>query len=994
MYTTVIVLVMFAALLGPPALVALSWLVQGVLQWRAQRQLLQGAIAQATRTAHGLLWMEGIKVRIFHLMSYPTFDRHRIERRLYHLGVTGTVIRVAGILQGAGELDEAEQLLDGALDHTREIGAESTRGQALILCERAACRIYRGAVAEARPLLERAVAIERELARQRPQDADAEISAARLAQAIAWGADPDSAHVGNALVKLGAVYQTIGDYPAAVRAYEEARKEFGERWAKPREEIGELLNNVGNLFLETGDLDQAEPVLRHAVEYQRRAHGDQHPAYATALLNLAVSHQRSGEYPEAIERMRESIRIRTEVLGASHPESVFAVSHLAHALCEAGDDEAAKPFADQAVAGRLAFGEGHPLHLHALATRARLDVAAGRPADALARLREVTTVERRAIGRTFAVTSDGQRLGYLEKVRQHLFTVLSLVRTHLPEDPAAVAEAFDLVLSRKGLAAEAAAARRDAVLGGRYPHLEGKLRTLSMLHQQIAARVLAGPGSEGGKAHRRVLEEWQERQAALEVELAGAIPEVSLEQRLLAADRHIVAARLPVRSALIEFVRFDLFDYLAVPARAEQIWQPARYLAFVLRPEAPEKVLMVDLGEAEEIEYLVGELRTELLGGPGSGVRGMALFDDEIPEETGPTSPGCELRKCVVGPIQGALEGVEHLIVAPDGELAVVPFEVLPSAEGRPLVESYRFSYLGVGRDALRFGEMGRPPGKPLVIAGPDFDLGCRTDLQSVRAKEDGLQIRPTAEDGLQIRPTVEDELQIRPIEKARTAVSRDLDRSTFRFPPLPGALEEGRVVATLLGVEPAIGPAAVEAELMEASGPRVLHLATHGFFLPDRPAAPGQRFRGALESALLRSGLALAGANTWLVGGTPPPRAGDGLLTAEEVTGLDLLGTELVVLSACETGLGDVSAGEGVFGLRRSFQLAGAAAVVMSLWKVPDEPTRELMEVFYRRLLAGESRAEALRRAQLQTRSRYPDPRDWGAFILQGEPGALRKEG
>jgi CHAT domain-containing protein len=148
------------------------------------------------------------------------------------------------------------------------------------------------------------------------------------------------------------------------------------------------------------------------------------------------------------------------------------------------------------------------------------------------------------------------------------------------------------------------------------------------------------------------------------------------------------------------------------------------------------------------------------------------------------------------------------------------------------------------------------------------------------------------------------------------------------------------------------------------------------------------------VESALLRSGLALAGANTWLVGSTPPLGAGDGLLTAEEVTGVDLLGTELVVLSACETGLGDVRAGEGVFGLRRTFQLAGAAAVVMSLWKVADDPTRDLMEAFYRHLLVGTPRAEALRQTQLQTRSRYPDPRDWGALIFQGGSGAVEAAG
>jgi CHAT domain-containing protein len=315
--------------------------------------------------------------------------------------------------------------------------------------------------------------------------------------------------------------------------------------------------------------------------------------------------------------------------------------------------------------------------------------------------------------------------------------------------------------------------------------------------------------------------------------------------------------------------------------------------------------------------------------------------------------PGSDLRAKVLDSVREALDGIEHIIVAPDGELAVLPFEVLPGHDGRPLLEDYRFSYLAVGRDALRVGAADRSTAKPLVIAGPDFDLGSAGPV--------GAEQQPGTS----------------------AAVSRDMDRSSLRFPPLPGALEEGREVAALLGVEPVAGPEAVEACVMEASAPRVLHLATHGFFLADRTS------RGTIsESPLLRSGLALSGANTWLAGGASLSRAGDGLLTAEEVTGLDLLGTELVVLSACETGLGEVRAGEGVFGLRRSFQLAGAAAVVMSLWKVPDAATRELMRAFYRHLLAGVARAEALRRAQREVRSRYPDPRDWGAFVLQGNPG------
>src|SRR5262249_42031805 len=139
--------------------------------------------------------------------------------------------------------------------------------------------------------------------------------------------------------------------------------------------------------------------------------------------------------------------------------------------------------------------------------------------------------------------------------------------------------------------------------------------------------------------------------------------------------------------------------------------------------------------------------------------------------------------------------------------------------------------------------------------------------------------------------------------------------------------------------------------------------------------------------------GVALAGGNAFLRGGAPPEGAEDGLLTAADVAGMDLLGTELVVLSACETGLGAVHASEGVFGLRRSFIVAGAKTLVMSLWKVPDKQTQQLMVDFYRRLLAGTPRAQALREAQNELRKTHPHPFYWGAFICQGEPGPLRPQ-
>jgi CHAT domain-containing protein len=212
-----------------------------------------------------------------------------------------------------------------------------------------------------------------------------------------------------------------------------------------------------------------------------------------------------------------------------------------------------------------------------------------------------------------------------------------------------------------------------------------------------------------------------------------------------------------------------------------------------------------------------------------------------------------------------------------------------------------------------------------------------------------------------------------------------------------------------MLGVQPWLDVAALESRVKTCRSPRILHLATHGYFLADQERNPNLAVRdlgavgftsgrvlrqlSGLENPLLRSGLALAAVNRWLKGDVTPAEAEDGLLTAEDVSGLDLLNTDLVVLSACETGLGEIYVGEGVFGLRRAFVLAGAKTLVMSLWKVPDQQTQELMEDLYGRILAGQGRVDALRDAQLALKIRYPDPLYWGAFICQGDPGPLPRQ-
>jgi CHAT domain-containing protein len=321
----------------------------------------------------------------------------------------------------------------------------------------------------------------------------------------------------------------------------------------------------------------------------------------------------------------------------------------------------------------------------------------------------------------------------------------------------------------------------------------------------------------------------------------------------------------------------------------------------------------------------------------------------------------------VFDPLVSALRGCRRLFIAPDAELCTVPFEVLPLGDRR-LVDDYHVSYLTTGRDVLRFGARpGVPATDPVVIANPNFDLSSSSGVVAKAV----------------------------PVERQ----SRDLARATQRFEPLPGTGEEGTRVAERLGVRPWLRDEALEGRLKARRSPRVLHVATHGFFLADevnpRPDRASDRlFGAALEDPLLRSGLALAGANTWRARGVLPPEAEDGILNAADVSQLDLGATDLAVLSACETGLGELRRGDGVYGLRRAFVVAGAKTLVMSLWKVPDRETAKLMATFYERLASGLPRSQALREAQLAVRAERADPYFWGAFICQGDPGPLSLEG
>jgi CHAT domain-containing protein len=352
----------------------------------------------------------------------------------------------------------------------------------------------------------------------------------------------------------------------------------------------------------------------------------------------------------------------------------------------------------------------------------------------------------------------------------------------------------------------------------------------------------------------------------------------------------------------------------------------------------------VDLGEAAAIDRSITALRQALCDPKRTDVKQRARAVDEL----------------VMRPVRALLGKTRRALLSPDGSLNLIPFAALVDEQNQYLITRYSFSYLTSGRDLLRLRIARENRNDPLIVADPAFGE----------------------------------------IEEAPAAADRDVglaDLSQLRLRRLPGTASEAQALKALLPRATALtDEQATEAALKQVSSPSILHIATHGFFLKDAEATPensrdiGLPGEGAMSSAaasrienpLLRSGLVLAGANNRRSGEE------DGVLTALEVAGLDLWGTKLVVLSACNTGVGEVKNGEGVYGLRRALALAGAESQVMSLWSVSDRGTRDLMVSYYRALRRGEGRGEALRQVQLhmlESKDRR-HPYYWAGFIQSGE--------
>lgn len=710
-----------------------------------------------------------------------------------------------------------------------------------------------------------------------------------------------------------------------------AERRFGEahRWTL----LARLL--YGELLWREGKLVEARDVFTRSLEIRRRVFGPDYHDLAMEFTGLGLVSTSLGEYGAAIENHLQALAIRRAHLGPMAPDAGWSLQYLSQARLGAGDFD-------------------------------------GALRDAL----ESERTLRENLLLTMQTLSGREAMAYQSTLESRMSTVLQAASEGRREEGEALARAFDALIRSRAVVLDEMASRHRAY-GEEGDEAATRLVGALEAARGALARLAVGGGGERTSAdYLRALDAARERKEEAERALARHSVEFHRQRARRHAGFQQVLASLQPDEALVSYVLYEAVTPVPpdarTPARTSLRSVPS-FMAVVL-PAGSRRPELVPLGPAEAIAADVSMWRTRVAAKPIGLKPALGRLEREY------RAAGESLRRRIWDPIAKRLEGARLVLVVPDGVLHLVSLATLPVGQDRYLLESGpTFHYLSAERDLVRVRPRTEAAPSLLALGGANFD----------------------GEPGVVPRETLE-RARVEPVSLATSHVYRGPqaacgDSRLMEFKALPGSVKEVEQVGSLWrdagGPKAAriltlTGAAANEAMLKRAAPHySVLHLATHGFFVDDRCGA-GPSGRSEV-SPLLRSGLALAGANRRHTSG---PEGEDGILTAEEIASLDLTAVDLAVLSACGTGLGEIEAGEGVFGLRRAFEVAGARALITSLWPVEDQTARAWMTELYTSRARGLPIPEAVRQASLtllearREAGKSTHPFHWGAFVGAGD--------
>lgn len=710
--------------------------------------------------------------------------------------------------------------------------------------------------------------------------------------------------------------------------------------------------NLGYLCFEREKFDEADRHLQASLKFWERQSGDEVPLQvASCQHGLGMSAHRQAKYEDAERLLGAALETRSRKLPAGHRDIQNSRGMLAAVYSATGRDQRAEPLLRQTEQGMQDFwGTDHPevaIEQHELAL---LLERQGKTADAVRKFSASRQGFHTYIARTLAGLSQTEQIRFLTAERHRLADALAFSRTRT-NDAAAIEAGLEWLLNGKGLALETLSRQRLLErAAGQDRRLADVVKEVITVRRKMAALTAAADDAR----HRQQLEQFAAREAELVRRLGAANQAAGQEQEWVTLQTVKNAA--PTKAALLEFVRLDR-RRPAVSAYVAKNHDPEDdcYLAWTVYQG---RVRLFDLGSAAEIDAAIAELRNII-----DKAADDFVFDPEAATEKF-RDQSKKIAQSVLWPLLKELQGAEQWIISADGQLWLIPWSALVLPSGEFAIEKVAIGHVVSGRE-LTAQRPNVAAGKySYVMADPDYDLSPGQVTSTVRTAfpQDGT---PPAQRGRSA--------------EAAGGVAKDWRR-------LPGTRTEAeRIEAPLqkfTGGKVYVyrDGRALESFFKRILRPKAAVLATHGFFRPLRDSTTA-------ENPLLHCGLVLAGANQRQ---DDSPVNDDGILTGMEVLEADLRGTELIVLSACDTGRGTIVDGEGVGGLQQAFHMAGTRNVMATLWQIPDQATASLMEQFWNELSGSDRRPdEALRNAQLQMirtlRGKYnaAHPWQWAAPLL-----------
>lgn len=782
----------------------------------------------------------------------------------------------------------------------------------------------------------------------------------------------DHPRIAVSLGDLAVLYYRQARYAEAERLYTRVLEIREKTYGPEHPEVAATLHNLARLHDVEEQYAESELLYKRALAIRERSYGPDHLDVALSLDNLAMSYYCQARYAEAEPLYKRALQIREKTYGSDHPDVAATINNLAQLYDSQGRLNEAETLYTRTILIRERLqGSNHPDVASTLSCLSRHYQLAGLADSSLALQQKATEIYIDHFVRNAVALSETNMLSFGQKANGAVDFAISCymeLKSPTPEQTGSLAE---IVLKAKGVIGDAQRARFAGLSLEHEPATLGLVAKLISTRDALSRTYAAGPKADSPESYRTELDSLSWIVDGLESKLYLKSESFRKLVDMMDESTSRIESALPPNSSVIEYYRWEHH-----PLHSDST--EAKYLAIILNHERPLNI--VNLGNASVIDSLVSQYRKHTNSLVSSG-RGPTKKDRDQCSILGKS-----LHDKIWHPLKKNLLGTETVFVCPDGELNLIAFAALIDEQEHYLVENLTLHYLSAARDLLWFRQDESSGSGLLAIGDPDFNASISARISKAPLRET-VAIdagSPGLGGSYNYRSACQDlqSLTVSRLPYTRDEVSSVTSIWAKRFPDSVFSYMDA------LATE--------DRFKKEARGKRVIHLATHGYFLGEgcnprkRPSSMMGEDKFIGENPLLLSGLLFAGAN---LHGTEADSAktDDGILSAYELQGMDLTGTDLVVLSACESGLGVIHRGEGVFGLRRAFQLAGVRTIVSALWRVQDKTTQEMMTELYS-LMESKSIPVAMRELQLRQLAKLRDkgipdhPLLWAPFVQIGD--------